>query len=34
MSAASLLQVENLRVAFPGSDGGRTVAVDGVDFSV
>jgi peptide/nickel transport system ATP-binding protein len=34
MSAEPLLQVENLRVAFPGSDGARTVAVDGVGFSV
>jgi peptide/nickel transport system ATP-binding protein len=34
MSAGPLLQVEDLRVAFPGSDGRRTVAVDGVGFSV
>ena len=31
---APLLEVEDLRVVFPGSDGRRTLAVDGVSFSV
>src|SRR3954471_2769884 len=31
---APLLEVEDLRVVFPGSDRRRTLAVDGVDFSL
>jgi peptide/nickel transport system ATP-binding protein len=34
MSSAPLLDVADLRVVFPGTDGRRTVAVDGVTFSV
>ena len=34
MSGAPLLEVEDLRVVFPGSDRRRTLAVDGVGFSV
>ena len=34
MSGAALLDVEDLRVVFPGTDGRRTLAVDGVSFSV
>src|SRR5881275_1598473 len=34
MTAAPLLEVEDLRVVFPGSDRRRTLAVDGVSFSV
>ncbi len=32
--SGALLEVEELRVAFPGQDGRRTIAVDGVGFSV
>ena len=31
---SALLDVQGLKVAFPGADGRRTVAVDGVDFQV
>jgi peptide/nickel transport system ATP-binding protein len=34
MSSAPLLDVTDMRVVFPGSDGRRTLAVDGVSFSV
>ena len=34
MSSAPLLEVRDLRVVFPGADGRRTVAVDGVSFTV
>jgi peptide/nickel transport system ATP-binding protein len=34
MSGAPLLDVEDLRVVFSGTDGRRTLAVDGVSFSV
>ncbi|MFL5145649.1 MAG: ABC transporter ATP-binding protein [Microvirga sp.] len=34
MMTAPLLEVEDLRVVFPGSDRRRTLAVDGVSFSV
>src|ERR671913_1560318 len=34
MSSQPLLEVEDLRVVFPGTDGRRTFAVDGVGFSV
>src|SRR5919107_4564752 len=34
MSSQPLLEVEDLRVVFPGADGRRTFAVDGVSFSV
>src|ERR687894_108511 len=34
MTGTPLLDVKDLRVVFPGTDGRRTLAVDGVSFSV
>ena len=34
MNSPPLLEIEDLRVVFPGSDRRRTLAVDGVSFSV